>query len=386
MLDRQVFSDRRAPVEGLVRFELIHQDARTGARRGRLHTRRGVVETPAFLPVGSAGSVKAVGPDDLQRCGAQIILANTYHLMLRPGSEVIRGLGGLHRFMGWPGPILTDSGGFQIFSLAAKRTISDDGAQFRSHLDGSLHELTPERAVEIQEELGADIIMALDECPAALSERAHVESAMARTSRWLQRCAKAWTRRSSLFGIAQGGPYFDLRKRHIEEVCAIDLPGYALGGFSVGEDAKTMHEGVAYAAPLMPADKPRYLMGVGTPLDLATCIGAGMDLFDCVLPTRCARNGLLFTSEGRLVIKNAAYARDERPPDPCCSCYTCQRFSRAYLRHLFVSREILAMRLNTIHNLSYFLGHLANARQAIEKDGYAEFAARCRSTMANGLA
>ena len=371
----------RQDTSQLVRFELLHQDARTGARRGRLHTRWGMVETPAFMPVGSAGSVKAVGPDDLQRCGAQIILANTYHLMLRPGSNVVAALGGLHRFMGWSGPILTDSGGFQIFSLAANRTISDDGAHFRSHLDGSPHQLTPERAIEIQEELGADIIMALDECPPALRDRAQVEAACARTTRWLQRCTKRWTRRSSLFGIIQGGPYLDLRKRHIEEVCAVDLPGYALGGYSVGEDAQTMHEGVAYSAPLMPKERPRYLMGVGTPRDLATCIAAGVDLFDCVLPTRCARNGLLFTSAGKLAIKNAAYARDERPPDPHCGCYTCQHFSRAYLRHLFVSREILAMRLNTLHNLTFFLGLMAKARQAIEQDGYPELAARVSSTL-----
>ncbi len=375
----------RSETSGLVGFELVHQDARTGARRGRLHTRSGVVDTPAFMPVGSAGSVKALGPDDLKRCGAQIILANTYHLMLRPGSEPIQELGGLHRFMGWPGAILTDSGGFQIFSLAANRTISEDGAEFRSHLDGSLHRLTPERSVQIQEELGADIIMALDECPPALSQRAQVEVALARTTRWLQRCAKIWTRRSSLFGIVQGGPYFDLRKRHLEEVCAIDLPGYALGGYSVGEDARTMYEGVAYSTPLMPKDKPRYLMGVGTPLDLTTCIGAGIDLFDCVLPTRCARNGLLFTSAGKLVIKNAVYARDERPPDPSCRCYTCQSFSRAYLRHLFVSREILAMRLNSLHNLTFFLGLLASARQAIKQDRYAEFASDLGSTLGNGL-
>ncbi len=375
----------RSENPALVRFELLHLDARTGARRGRLHTRWGAVDTPAFMAVGSAGTVKAIGPDDLRRCGAQIILANTYHLMLRPGSSLIQKLGGLHRFMGWSGPILTDSGGFQIFSLATKRTISDKGAQFQSHLDGSRHLLTPESAVEIQEELGADIIMALDECPTALSERAQVETSCARTTGWLQRCEKAWSRRSSLFGIVQGGTYLDLRKRHIEEICSIDLPGYALGGYSVGEESATMHEGVAYSAPLMPKDKPRYLMGVGAPSDLTACIEAGIDMFDCVLPTRCGRNGLLFTSAGRLVIRNAAYARDERPPDPSCSCYTCQNFSRAYLRHLFVSREILAMRLNSLHNLSFFLGLLASARRAIEQDRYAEFASEFRSAQANGL-
>jgi queuine tRNA-ribosyltransferase len=363
----------------LLRFELVRQDARSGARRGRLHTLHGIVETPAFIPVGTAGSVKALGPDDLQKIGAQIILGNTYHLMLRPGSDLIRQLGGLHRFMGWSGPLLTDSGGFQVFSLAAKRTISDSGAEFQSHLDGSRHLLTPERSIDIQEELGADIVMALDECPPAGSERAYVEEALVRTTLWLQRCAKAWSRRRSLFGIIQGGPHLDLRKRHIEEVCAVELPGYALGGYSVGEEPQAMHEGVAYSAPLMPQNKPRYLMGVGTPRDLITCIAAGIDMFDCVLPTRCARNGLLFTSQGRLVIKNAAYARDDRAVDSRCSCYTCQNFSRAYLRHLFVSRELLAMRLNSIHNLSYFLGLMGHARQAIERDRYAEFAAHFTS-------
>ncbi len=362
-----------------VHFELLRRDSGSGARLGRLHTLSGVIETPAFMPVGSAGSVKAIGPDDLEKIGAQVILGNTYHLMLRPGSGLIRQLGGLHRFMGWAGPILTDSGGFQVFSLAAKRNISEDGAEFQSHLDGSSHLLTPERSIEIQEELGADIIMALDECPPALSERGYVEESLARTTRWLQRCAQAWSGYSSLFGIVQGGPYLDLRKRHIEEICAIELPGYALGGYSVGEKPEAMYEGVAYSAALMPKSKPRYLMGVGTPRDLATCIAAGIDLFDCVLPTRCARNGLLFTSEGRLVIKNASHAREERPVDPRCDCYTCQNFSRAYLRHLFVSKEILAMRLNTVHNLRYFLQLMAQARRAIEQDRYSEFSNRFTS-------
>jgi queuine tRNA-ribosyltransferase len=278
--------------------------------------------------------------------------------------------------MAWPGPILTDSGGFQVFSLAARRTITDEGARFQSHLDGSPHLLTPERSIEIQEDLGGDIIMTLDECLPAASSRADMEASLQRTTRWLQRCAKAWSRRSSLFGIVQGGPFLELRKRHIEEVCAVDLPGYALGGYSVGEEPHVMYEGVAYSAPQMPPDKPRYLMGVGAPRDLTTCIGSGIDLFDCVLPTRCARNGLLFTSEGRLVIKNSAYARDERPLDAQCDCFTCRNFSRAYLRHLFVSKEILAMRLNTVHNLRYFLELMAQARRAIEQDRYAEFSNR----------
>jgi len=358
----------------LVRYELLHEDKKTHARRGRLHTPHGVIETPIFMPVGTAGSVKAVGPDDLVVMNAQIILGNTYHLMLRPGEALVREMGGLHKFISWDRPMLTDSGGFQVFSLAQKRKITEEGAEFQSHLDGSRHMLSPERSMEIQESLGADIIMAFDECPPALSDRHYFEQSLARTTRWLHRCEKAWSRRgSSLFGIIQGGLHEDLRKRHTEEICAVDLPGYALGGYSVGEEPARMHEGVAYSAPLMPRDKPRYLMGVGTPLDLVTCVAAGVDMFDCVLPTRCARNGLLFTSHGKVVIKNAAYQRDSRSLDENCACYTCRNFTRAYLRHLFISKEILALRLNSIHNLTYFLGLMAQLRQAIEEDRSEEF-------------
>ncbi len=360
----------------LVRFELLHVDARTGARRGRLHTPHGVVDTPVFMPVGTVGSVKAIAPDDLAALGAGLILGNTYHLMLRPGEALIGELGGLHRFASWRGGLLTDSGGFQVYSLAEMRKITEEGAAFQSHLDGRKYLLTPERSVEIQEILGADIIMAFDECPPSLSERAYLEASLARTTRWLGRCATAWSRqRSSLFGIVQGGTFEDLRRRHVEEVCAVDLPGYALGGFAVGEEPRVMHEGVAFTAPLLPADKPRYLMGVGTPLDLVTCVGAGVDMFDCVMPTRNARNGLLFTSQGRLVIKNARYARDDRPVDPRCQCYTCRTFSRAYLRHLFVAGEPVSMRLNTLHNLHFYLSLMGEARRAIEEDRYADFTA-----------
>lgn len=362
----------------LVRFELLHRDAKTNARRGRLRTAHGVVDTPAFMPVGTAGAVKALGPDDLANAGAQIVLGNTYHLMLRPGADVVSQLGGLHRFTSWSGPILTDSGGFQVFSLAERRTITDEGVEFQSHLDGSRHLLTPESSIAIQEELGADIIMALDECPPSFSERPALESSVARTTRWLRRCAKAWTRGSSLFGIVQGGLDPELRRRHVDEVCAVDLPGYALGGYSVGEKREAMYESVALSAPRLPADRPRYLMGVGSPLDLITCVAAGIDLFDCVLPTRCARNGLLFTSEGKVVIKNAIHARDERPADPRCDCYTCRNFSRAYLRHLFVAREILAMRLNSLHNVRYFITLMKQAQQAIEQDRYPQLLAELR--------
>ena len=360
----------------LVRYELLHVDAKTGARRGRLHTPHGVIETPVFMPVGTAGSVKAIAPDDLHALEARIILGNTYHLMLRPGEQLIGAMRGLHRFISWDGAMLTDSGGFQVYSLSEMRKITEEGASFQSHLDGSKHVLTPERSIEIQEVLGADVIMAFDECPPALSERPYMEASMDRTTRWLHRCVKAWHRqRSSLFGIVQGGLSEELRKRHAEEICAVDLPGYALGGFAVGEEPAQMHAGVAFSAPLLPKDKPRYLMGVGTPLDLVTCVGAGIDMFDCVLPTRSARNGLLFTSEGKLVIKNARYTRDERPLDPNCTCYTCRTFSRAYLRHLYNAQEVVVNRLNTLHNLHFFLTLMKDARAAIEADRYADFLA-----------
>jgi queuine tRNA-ribosyltransferase len=358
----------------LVRFELLHVCAQTGARRGRLHTPHGTIETPVFMPVGTQGSVKAIAPDDLRTLGAGIILGNTYHLMLRPGEQLIGEMGGLHKFISWERAMLTDSGGFQVYSLSEKRKITEDGATFQSHIDGSKHVLTPERSIEIQEVLGADIIMAFDECPPALSERSYMEPSLARTTRWLQRCVNAWHKqRSSLFGIVQGGLSEDLRKRHAEEICAFDLPGFALGGFAVGEEPAQMHDGVAFSAPLLPKDKPRYLMGVGTPLDLVTCVKSGVDMFDCVLPSRTARNALLFTSEGKLTIKNARYARDRRPVDPNCSCYTCRTFSRAYLRHLFVAEELVAMRLNTLHNLHFFLNLMNDARTAIENDRYGDF-------------
>jgi queuine tRNA-ribosyltransferase len=364
----------------LVRFELLAEDPETRARRGRLHTPHGTVETPIFMPVGTVGSVKAVGPDDLLAMDAQIILGNTYHLMLRPGEALVQQMGGLHRLISWERPLLTDSGGFQVFSLSGKRRISEQGAQFQSHLDGSRHLLTPERSIGIQESLGADIIMAFDECPPSTAERSYLEASLARTTRWLHRCAQAWSReRSSLFGIVQGGLDHALRQRHVEEVCALELPGYALGGYSVGESPQAMHESVSRSAPLLPRERPRYLMGVGTPLDLVECVASGVDMFDCVLPTRCARNGLLFTSQGKVVIKNAAYARDERPVDPSCPCYTCRTFSRAYLRHLFVAREILAMRLNSVHNLTYFLGLMAQVRAAIAEGRYGRFLAGFRT-------
>jgi queuine tRNA-ribosyltransferase len=378
----------------VIRFELLATDG--AARRGRLTTARGVVETPVFMPVGTAATVKTLEPRDLEALGARIVLANTYHLFLRPGHERVRRLGGLHRFMAWPGAVLTDSGGFQVFSLGERAAgreragpglveIAEEGVTFRSHLDGSRQFLSPERAIEVQEALGADVIMAFDECPPSLADRAYHELSLARTQRWLVRCVEAWRRAEaekdgasppcSLFGIAQGGLFPDLRARAIEDAAALDLPGYALGGYAVGEAPARMWEGVARDAPLLPAGKPRYLMGVGTPEDLLAGIAAGVDMFDCVLPTRTARNGLLFTSRGKVVIRNARHADDGRPADPSCGCYSCRTFSRAYLRHLFKAGEILALRANTLHNLHFYLTLLADARRAVEEGRFAAFRA-----------
>lgn len=374
----------------MIRFEVLAKDG--AARRGRLETVRGAVETPVFMPVGTAATVKTLEPRDLEALGARVVLANTYHLFLRPGHERIRRLGGLHRFMAWPGAILTDSGGFQVFSLGEHGEgreqggpglveIAEEGVTFRSHLDGSRQFLSPERAVEVQEALGADVVMAFDECPPSLAGRAYHEASLARTQRWLVRCRETWLRMeagkdgppAALFGIAQGGLFPDLRARAIEEAAALDLPGYALGGYAVGEAPEQMWEGVARDAPRLPAGKPRYLMGVGTPEDLLAGIAAGVDMFDCVLPTRTARNGLLFTSRGRLVVKNARHADDGGPPDPACACYTCRTFSRAYLRHLFKAGEILGLRANTLHNLHFYLSLLEEARRAIEEGRFAAF-------------
>ncbi len=362
----------------MIRFELLATDG--AARRGRLVTARGAVETPVFMPVGTAGTVKTLEPRDLEALGAGILLANTYHLYLRPGHERVARLGGLHRFMAWPRAILTDSGGFQVFSLGERADgreragpglveIAEEGVTFRSHLDGARHFLSPEKAIEVQEALGADVIMAFDECPPSLADRAYHETSVARTQRWLVRCRDAWRRNPdspcALFGIAQGGLFPDLRARAIAEAAALDLPGYALGGYAVGEAPEAMWEGVARDAPLLPESKPRYLMGVGTPEDLLAGIGAGIDMFDCVLPTRTARNGLLFTTRGKLQVKNARFADDERPADPDCTCYTCRTFSRAYLRHLFRAGEILGLHLNTVHNVHHYLRLMEGAREAI---------------------
>jgi queuine tRNA-ribosyltransferase len=335
------------------------------ARLGRLTTSHGEVATPAFMPVGTNGTVKAVTPEELRACGAEIVLCNTYHLYLRPGHDLIRDLGGLHRFMHWDGPILTDSGGFQVFSLSALRKIDDEGVRFRSHLDGSMHFLTPEKSMEIQAALGSDVAMVLDECPPLPSDRETVERAVARTAAWARRSRDAYRGPGVPFGIVQGGPYRELRERSAADLIGLDFPGYAIGGVSVGEPPEAIAEVARGTAALLPADRPRYLMGVGRPQDLVESVAAGCDLHDCVMPTRNARNGTLFTSEGRINIKREAYRRDDGPLDPRCACETCRNYCRAYLRHLFLANEILASRLHTIHNLAYYLGLMARMREAI---------------------
>ena len=352
-------------------FELIAQDG--AARRGMMTTAHGTVETPAFMPVGTQGAVKAVSPPELRACGAQMILANTYHLDLRPGHELIRELGGLHRFMSWDGPILTDSGGFQVFSMTGLRTLDEDGVSFRSHLDGSLLRLTPESSMEIQAALGSDVAMVLDECPPLPATQDVVLAAVARTTRWARRSRDAYRGPGVAFGIVQGGTDEALREQSAAELVALDFPGYAVGGVSVGEPPEAIAQVARFTAARLPETRPRYLMGVGRPEDLIAAVDGGIDLFDCVMPTRNARNGTLFTSEGKVNIKREQYKSDPRPLDPACSCETCAGYSRAYLRHLFVSNEILASRLNTIHNLAYYQGLMKAMREAIASHTFAAF-------------
>jgi queuine tRNA-ribosyltransferase len=351
--------------------------ARDGrARQGRLHTAHGTVETPAFMPVGTLGTVKSLTPADLREIGAQIVLANTYHLFLRPGHTLIAELGGLHRFMAWDGPILTDSGGYQVWSLAALRTIREEGVRFRSHLDGGAeHLLTPELVVEVQHALGVDVLHPLDEClPHPATEAAAADS-LARTVRWARRAHAAHVagRRpgQACFGIVQGGMYPTLRRAAVADTCALGFDGYALGGFAVGEPRGLMRELVALTADALPVERPRYLMGVGRPDDVVDAVAAGVDMFDCVLPTRHARTGQAFTSRGLLVIRHAAHARAAEPLDADCPCYTCRHFSRAYLRHLFLARELTVYRLLTLHNLTYYLGLMASLRAAIAAGTFA---------------
>lgn len=332
-------------------------------------TPHGIVETPAFMPVGTQATVKALSPEDLSDCGAQIILGNTYHLYLRPGHEIIKELGGLHKFMNWNKPILTDSGGFQIFSLNDLAKITEDGVTFKSHLDGGAHFLSPEKSIEIQTALGADIIMTLDEPTPHTATRSETETSLELSTRWAKRCQAAHkSKKQALFGIVQGGMFKDLRARSAEQISAIGFAGYAIGGLSVGEEKSLMLDIVAHTAPLLPAEQVRYLMGVGSPGDILENVKLGVDIFDCVMPTRNARNGTLFTSEGKVNIRNSRYKTDPRPLDPACSCYTCANYSLAYLRHLFVADEILAMRLNSIHNIAFYQNWVAEIRRAIRED------------------
>ena len=350
-------------------FELLHVCKQTGARRGRLHTPHGVIETPIFMPVGTQASVKTMSPHELKDCGAQIILSNTYHLHLRPGEELVKKAGGLHSFMNWDRPILTDSGGFQVFSLADLRKLNEMGVEFRSHLDGSKRFISPEVSIGIQEALGADIIMQFDECSPYPCDYDRAKNAMHRTIRWLDRCMKAKTRDDqALFGIVQGAFYSDLRIECAKEMAQLDLPGFGIGGLSVGEPKEIMYEMLDKLMPYMPEKKPRYLMGVGSPDCLIEGVLRGVDMFDCVLATRVARNGTVFTHDGRLVVRNAKYAEDFGPLDPDCDCYTCKNFSRAYIRHLFKAGEILPLRLNTIHNIYFLLHMMEEMRAAIEND------------------
>lgn len=358
-----------------VTYELIKKDSRTKARRGRVNTPHGPIETPVFMPVGTAGTVKAMKPEEVRDMGAQIILGNTYHLYLRPGHEVVKAAGGLHKFMNWERAILTDSGGFQVFSLGAMRKISEEGVEFRSHIDGSKHMLFPEKSMEIQNALGSDIMMAFDECAPYPADRNYVKNSLERTTRWLKRCKEYHknTEQQSLFGIMQGGMYKDLRKQSAEEIVELDLPGYAIGGLSVGEPKEIMYEVMDDCVDYLPADKPRYLMGVGSPDCLFEGVERGIDMFDCVLPTRIARHGMAMTSQGRVNIKNAKYERDFTPLDPNCDCYTCRNYSKAYLRHLFKSDEILSSMLMTTHNLHFLVNTMAGIRKAIEEDRFLEY-------------
>jgi queuine tRNA-ribosyltransferase len=359
-------------------FQLLKQEGE--ARRATLMTAHGPVQTPVFMAVGTKATVKAMTVEELKECGTQVVLGNTYHLHLRPGEKLIKKLGGLHKFMNWNGPILTDSGGFQVFSLSGLRSMTEEGVEFRSHLDGAKYFISPEKSMEIQMDLGSDIIMAFDECLKYPATDDEVKKSMDLTYRWLKRSKEAMTRPESLlFGIVQGGLKLEHRKYSLEQVTSVDLPGYALGGFSVGEPIELMHVLVKEVAPMMPKHKPRYLMGVGTPLDLILSIDAGIDMFDCVMPTRVARNGTLYTWQGKVSIKRNEYKEDPSPLDPECDCYTCLNYSKAYLRHLFLSGEILGSRLNSIHNLHFYMKVMSRAREAIEQNTWAEYRDFCLS-------
>ncbi|MEZ4639154.1 MAG: tRNA guanosine(34) transglycosylase Tgt [Caldilineaceae bacterium] len=355
------------------RFELHQQDG--DARLSTFHTPHGQIPMPAFAPVGTLANVKTLEPRDLTEVGATLVLANTYHLYLRPGHELVERMGGLHSFMGWGGPMLTDSGGYQVFSLAHRRKLDDDGVTFRSHIDGSMHRFTPERVMEIEQALGADIAMVLDECPDPL-DRAYNESALERTHRWAVRCKEAHQRQDqALFGIVQGGIFPELRRQSAEFLSQLDFPGYAVGGLAVGETKEQMYQTLDETCPHLPTHKPRYLMGVGAPEDIVEAVARGIDFFDCVLPTRIARNGAVLTPQGRLNLRNAEHAEDPQPIQEGCGCYTCRTFSRAYLRHLFKAKEITGLRLATIHNVHFMMQLMAQIRESIATGTFDDFRA-----------
>jgi len=358
-----------------IKYELIKTCKQTGARLGKVHTPHGSYDTPAFMPVGTQATVKTMSPEEIKEMGANIILGNTYHLWLRPGHEVIKEAGGLHKFMNWNGAILTDSGGFQVFSLSDLRKIEEEGVHFRNHLNGDKLFLSPEKAMEIQNALGSDIMMAFDECPPYPATYEYMQQSVERTSRWAERCLKAHqnTERQGLFGIVQGGEFEELRKQSASDLVSLDFPGYSIGGLSVGEPKPIMNRVLEFTTPLLPTNKPRYLMGVGSPDSLIDGSIRGIDMFDCVLPTRIARNGTLMTSEGRVVIKNEKYARDFTPIDEECECYTCRNYSKAYVRHLIRAEESFGLRLTSYHNLFFLLKLMEKIRQAIREDRLADF-------------
>lgn len=357
-----------------MKFQIIKTDG--NARAGLLETERGTIHTPAFMPVGTIGTVKAMSPEELEEIGAEILLCNTYHLYLRPGHETVSQLGGIHKFMNWDRPILTDSGGFQVYSLSELRKIEEDGVYFKSHLDGSMHFLGPKEAMEIQSSLGSDIAMVLDDCTPYPSTYEYAVDSLCRTVKWAEECKKLQMEGQALFGIVQGSLYEDLRRKSVEELVHIGFDGYAAGGLSVGEPKDEMHRMICFNAPLLPNDKPRYLMGIGDLGDVFVAVGAGFDMFDCVMPTRNARNGTLFTNNGKLSIKREEFKADSGPLDPECGCYTCRNYSRGYLRHLFLSKEILSMRLNTLHNLHFYLNFFGNMRKSIKEGKFMEFRAQ----------
>jgi len=363
--------------KGEMEFKLIHQDASSKARSGKIFTSHGIIDTPVFMPVGTQGTVKTVSPDELKEIDIKIILCNTYHLYLRPGPRIIKKLGGLHKFMSWEGAILTDSGGYQIFSISSLQRAEEDGVRFKSHLDGSEHFLSPEDVLRIQLDLDSDIIMVLDECTSYPITHREAEISLEKTIKWAKRTKLAWLDVSreerGLFGIVQGSTFEDLRKRCAEELVDLGFDGYALGGLSVGEPYSLRKEIIEHTCSLLPPDRPRYLMGVGTPEEILEAISLGIDMFDCALPTRIARNGTVFTVEGRKVLKNAEYKEDPSPLDPECDCYTCRNYSRAYVRHLLWAREILGMRLTTYHNLYFLTKLMKKARKAIEEDRFEKF-------------